>query len=213
MKKISASILLLISCLLCNAQNIIEENKAWRATQNLEFADSVTSPLTAEDRALFDSLPFFPIAEKFAVKTYLELTPDSKPFKMRTSTDRVADYRQYAIARFNIDDNTFELPVYQNLRLAQMPQYKNALFVPFTDLTNDIETYPGGRYLDVQKPEGDSLIIDFNKAYNPYCAYNDRYSCPIPPTDNHLEIRIEAGVLYKKSNTKKIKTPKVSIMK
>ena len=68
------------------------------------------------------------------------------------------------------------------------------MFLPFSDETNGIESYGGGRYIDLRIPEGNTLIIDFNSAYNPYCAYNDKYSCPIVPRENYLRTRIEAGV-------------------
>jgi uncharacterized protein (DUF1684 family) len=76
-----------------------------------------------------------------------------------------------------------------------MPKYKNYLFVPFKDMTNGKETYGGGRYLDLETTDiqNDSVILDFNKAYNPYCAYSNGYSCPIPPKENHLAVSIEAG--------------------
>ena len=77
------------------------------------------------------------------------------------------------------------------------PGYENSLFVPFTDLTNGKETYGGGRYMDVEIPEGDSIVLDFNKAYNPYCAYSTNYSCPIPPKENDLPISINAGLKIK----------------
>ncbi len=197
------------------AQNVFDDNKAWRAEQNKEFSDSATSPLTNEARANFDSLPYFPISEVYAVTAYLELTPASKPFKMKTSTDRLADYRQFGIAHFNIKGEDLKIPVFQNLSLLKNPKYKNYLFIPFTDLTNSVETYSGGRYVEAEIPEGDSLLIDFNKAYNPYCAYNDRYSCPIPPSESHLEARIEAGVLYnskKEKKSKNVKKPKASVI-
>lgn len=177
------------------AQNIIEENLAWRQNQNAEFRDSLTSPLKHEDRLKFDSLAFYPINETLYIKAAITLTPDSVPFKMKTSTDRLADYRQWGIAHFTFDGKKIDLPVYQNLRLLNIPEYKDYLFIPFTDLTNGHETYGVGRYVEAHIPEGDTLIIDFNKAYNPYCAYNDKYSCPIPPKENHLEIEVKAGEL------------------
>ncbi|AEV31450.1 Protein of unknown function (DUF1684) [Owenweeksia hongkongensis DSM 17368] len=178
-----------------SAQNIIEENTAWRKKQNAEFRDSTQSPLKDIDRKNFDSLAFYPINETFYIIASVTQTPDSVPFKMKTSTDRLADYRQWGIAHFEIDSQKFDLPVYQNLRLLSLPNYKDYLFIPFTDLTNGEETYGAGRYVEATLPEGDTLLIDFNKAYNPYCAYNDKYSCPIPPKENHLGIEIKAGEL------------------
>jgi uncharacterized protein (DUF1684 family) len=86
------------------------------------------------------------------------------------------------------------LAIYQNVDLVNTAGYEDYLFIPFKDLTNGEDTYGGGRYLDLKIPEGETILIDFNRAYNPYCAYNHNYSCPIPPFENHLKVKIEAGV-------------------
>lgn len=195
MIKLCTTLLLFSVFTTLSAQHILNENLQWRKNQNAEFKDSLTSPLKNEDRLSFDSLAFYPINEKLYIKATITLTPDSVPFKMRTSTDRLADYRQWGIAQFVIDEKQINLPVYQNLRLLNIPEYLDYLFIPFTDLTNGDETYGAGRYVEARIPEGDTLIIDFNKAYNPYCAYNDKYSCPIPPKENHIEAEIKAGEL------------------
>ena len=95
---------------------------------------------------------------------------------------------------FRLQGRTFKLPVYQNVELSMQPEYVNYLFLPFTDRTNGAETYGGGRYVDLHGPLGQRVTIDLNNAYNPYCAYSDRYSCPIPPTENHLDTEVRAGV-------------------
>ena len=210
-KKLFAAALITFS-LAGYSQNLIQENKEWRKVQNEEFRHEEHSPMEEKDRENFDSLAFFPIEEKFRVKAYLTLTPDSLPFKMKTSTDRLPDYRQWAIASFVIDGRTFNLPIYQSLRLLNKPGLEDYLFVPFTDLTNGTETYGGGRYIETHLPKGDTLIIDFNKAFNPYCAYSYRYSCPIPPKANHLDIEIKAGTkaeyFKKKTRSKRRKKRK-----
>ena len=195
MKKYCLTFFLTIITTALFAQSIIKENLVWRQNQNAEFADSAQSPLKEVDRLKFDSLAFYPINEAFYIKAAFTLTPDSVPFKMKTSTDRLADYRQWGIAHFEIDSQKVDLPVYQNLRLLNIPKYKDYLFIPFTDLTNGTETYGAGRYVEANIPEGDTLVIDFNKAYNPYCAYNGKYSCPIPPKENHLDVEVNAGEL------------------
>lgn len=170
------------------------EITAYQEELNREFADSASSPLTKEDRAEFTGLEFYPTDSSFRVVAVLERTPDARPFEMPTSTDRLPTYRKYAEAHFHLNGRPYSLSIYQNLGLMQNPAYKDYLFLPFTDLTNGFGTYGGGRYLNLRVPEGDSLIIDFNKAYNPYCAYNHKYSCPIPPKENHLDAEIRAGV-------------------
>jgi uncharacterized protein (DUF1684 family) len=87
------------------------------------------------------------------------------------------------------------LNVYQSHTLREKEGYKDYLFLPFTDLTNGNETYGSGRYIDLRIPERETIIIDFNKAYNPYCAYNYGYACPIPPKENKLKVEIRAGVM------------------
>ena len=114
---------------------------------------------------------------------------------MKTSTDRLPIYQRVGYLHFKIEDNDYSLSVFRNLDLSKKKEFKNYLFIPFKDFTNGVETYGGGRYLDIDKPvkKGD-WIIDFNKAYNPYCAYSYKYSCPIPPEENFLEVEIKAGV-------------------
>ena len=113
---------------------------------------------------------------------------------MKTSTARRPAYKKYGEIKFKIHGKKFKLNIYQNQRLMNNKLYADHLFLPFTDLTNGDESYGGGRYIDLTKPSANTMIIDFNKAYNPYCCYNSRYSCPIPPKENHLNIKVKAGV-------------------
>ena len=115
---------------------------------------------------------------------------------METSSKDKHIYRVYAVAHFRIHDTVQKLHIYQSQRLMEIEKYADHLFIPFTDLTSGEESYENGRYIDlkISDLETGSLTIDFNKAYNPYCAYvSDRYSCPIPPAENHLPIAIRAG--------------------
>jgi len=163
---------------------------------NTEYADAKTSPLTDEDRAVFTELPFFPIDTAFYVEAQFERTKRAKAFKMKTTTDRLPVYRPYGKAIFWLKGKKCELNIYQSDRLKKMPQYKDYLFLPFTDASNASSTYGGGRFIDLSIPKGKTIVIDFNKAYNPYCAYNHKYSCPIPPKENNLDIEVLAGVQY-----------------
>lgn len=166
----------------------------YQLEQNLEFADSATSPLTAEDIKDFSHLEFFPINPDLKIVAKFILKKGETPFEMATTTDRKPMYIKYGEAHFTLDGKDHVLTLYRSLRLAQMEAYQEYLFLPFKDFTNGIESYGGGRFLDLEVPEGDTIVIDFNKAYNPYCAYNSRYSCPIPPVENSLQIEIRAGV-------------------
>ena len=154
------------------------------------------SPLTEEDKGEFRELDFFTINKKFRVIASFERTPDAEPFVMLTSKERKEPpmYVKYGYLYFSIDGKDFKLEAYQNLKYKDHEEYGKELFIPFSDLTNGFDSYGGGRFLDILIPESDEIILDFNKAYNPYCAYNHKYSCPIPTKANHLELKIEAGV-------------------
>jgi len=161
---------------------------------NKEFSSKEESPLKEEDLANFESLDFFPLDSSFIVNAKLTLHKDSEPFAMKTTTDRLPIYKVYATATFELKGKEYSLEIYQNEKLVLTPEYEDYLFMPFTDQTNGDSSYGGGRYLDLNLPEGESIIIDFNQAYNPYCAYNDKYSCPIPPKNNDLDTKVLAGV-------------------
>ncbi|WP_426092268.1 DUF1684 domain-containing protein [Flavobacterium sp. DSR3-2] len=161
---------------------------------NAEYADAKTSPLIAEDLAVFKTLDFYPANETFFVIAKLVRTQKEKPFEMETSTDRKPLYVKYGELYFTINDRDFELNVYKNIELSKKKEYKDYLFLPFSDLTSGAESYIGGKYVDLRIPKGDSIVINFNTSYNPYCAYNYKYSCPKVPLENDLDIEIKAGV-------------------
>ena len=161
---------------------------------NAEYATAKTSPLTLEDLAEFKTLDFYPASETFFVVAKLVRTQKEKPFEMETSTDRKPLYVKYGELYFEINGQDFKLNVYENIELLKKKDYKDYLFLPFSDLTSGKESYIGGKYIDVRIPKGDTIMIDFNTSYNPYCAYNSKYSCPKVPLENDLEIEIKAGV-------------------
>lgn len=167
---------------------------------NAKFKDASKSPLTKKGLREFKGLDFFPISDTFKVKAELKKTPDAPIFNFPTTTDRVAVYKKYGVVSFMIHDENFELAIYKDEN--PQPEYNDHLFLPFFDNTNGKTSYEGGRFIDVlttDENEDGTITIDFNKAYNPYCAYSDRYSCPITPRDNYLDTEIKAGVKrYKK---------------
>lgn len=171
-----------------------QEAIAFQEELNAQFADSEESPLTEKDWLTFERLEFFPIDTSYRVRARLEFHKDSKPFAMKTTTDRLPIYKLYATARFQLQGKECSLEIYQNQDLIQDPEHSDYLFLPFTDQTNGNSSYGGGRYIDLSIPEGKEIIIDFNQSYNPYCAYNSEYSCPIPPRVNDLDLEIRAGV-------------------
>ena len=119
---------------------------------------------------------------------------DEKVFKMKTTGARLPEYVKYGELTFTIDGKPFKLNLYQNIDLTQKEGYEDYLFLPFSDLTCGKQSYIGGRYIDMRIPKTNTVTIDFNKAYNPYCAYNHKYSCPIVPLENDLNIEVLAGV-------------------
>ncbi len=177
-------------------QKIVDSNQQFRAELNAEYADSARTPLLYKDWKHFNGLPFYTIDTAFYVIANFEKAKRSKAFEMPTTTDRKPVYKLYGIATFKLKGETFNLHIYQNQKLKKSKKYKDYLFLPFTDLTGGDGTYPGGRFIDLRIPKGKTIVIDFNRAYNPLCSYNYKYSCPIPPPENHLETRIEAGVKY-----------------
>lgn len=169
---------------------------AFQKEVNDFYAHPEKSPLLPEDLETFKGHPFFEPNETFRVKAKFERVEDALPFLMKTTTDRLPQYQLYGVATFEINGQSFQLSLYQQLGFGRIAKEANQLFLPFTDLTNGHGTYDGGRFMDVEIPLGDTIVIDFNRAYNPYCAYNPNYSCPIPPKENHLETEILAGVQY-----------------
>ena len=158
------------------------------------FRDPETSPLPDRFRKDFEGLDFFWPDTTYVVKAYLERTPDAIPFHMPSTTDIKTLEVVYGIAHFTLNGSEHNLEVYQSLELIEEEEYKDYLFLPFLDNTNGEETYGGGRYIDLSIPQGDTLTIDFNKAYNPYCVYDKKYSCPLVPRQNYLRTEVRAGV-------------------
>lgn len=171
-----------------------EEILEFQNQLNKEYKDSVNSPLSKTDIIKFKGHTFYPIDLAFRVTATFVRAENEKPFKMSTTKGQARDYIKYGEVHFMIRGKKSKLNVYQSLDLLKTEQYKNYLFLPFKDLTNSIETYGGGRFIDLTIPDSKTLTIDFNKAYNPYCAYSDLYSCPITPIENTLNIKVKAGI-------------------
>ena len=161
-----------------------------------EFISEPRSPLTVKDTAFLD---FYPANKGWKVAARFTSTPGAESFDMPTYSGRTAQYRQFGTLQFEKDGASFTMSIYQNLRLLQMPEYKDYLFLPFKDPSNGEATYGGGRYIElrfgdlIEKEGQTTLMLDFNKCFNPYCAYSDGYNCPVPPRENHLLVSVEAG--------------------
>ncbi len=142
-----------------------------------------------------EKLQFYPLNERYRVTAGFERKENSEWFLMGSSGTIKSSYRVYGTLSFVLNDTAVTLNIYQSKQLMASPGYADYLFIPFTDRTSGLETYGGGRYIDlVQKDIKDNVyIIDFNKAYNPYCAYVSGYNCPIPPKENDINVTITAG--------------------
>lgn len=188
--------LLLIS-VAANAQNYQQTIAQHREAYKADFLKEERSPLKEADLV---NLDFFKPDSNYRVQAKVSLLNNQKAFKMPTYAGTTADYIRYAKVDFKLNGQALTLTLYRSIALLQHPQYKDLLFLPFTDETNNKSTYGGGRYidLDLKTIKNGQIEIDFNKAYNPYCAYSSGYRCPIPPEENDLAIAIEAGEkLYK----------------
>jgi uncharacterized protein len=150
------------------------------------FRASGGSPLTREQKKTFGGLRYFHENAALRYRVPLEKYPQPERIQMHTSTGQIAPYLKYAAVRFDVAGEKQALQVYKS-------EEQDALFLPFTDATTGIESYGAGRYLDPEEEGDGTIALDFNLAYNPYCAYNTEWSCPLPPRENRLAVRIEAG--------------------
>jgi uncharacterized protein (DUF1684 family) len=189
---ISFFVLFLMSC--TQEKRPLLGETDYQIEQNAKFKDATTSPLTDKDRKDFKGLEFFKFDSIYIVKAALKRTPESEWFNMKTTTERLSKERVFGQLTFELNDESFNLNVYQGEENMQTEGLEDYLFLPFLDDTNGEESYGGGRYIDLRIPESDSITIDFNKAYNPLCVYNEKFSCPIVPRINYLPIEIKAGV-------------------
>lgn len=158
-----------------------EKNNAMQEGEESPFGDSIA----------FNGLNYFPVDAKYRIDARLTEITQKKPVSLPTSDGREKTYLEYAYAEFTLEGVDNKLLI---LEIMDMGPYRGTLFLAFADKTSAGETYGAGRYLDIKKvPGAKSITLDFNEAYNPYCAYNDNYSCPFPPKENILAVAIQAG--------------------
>jgi uncharacterized protein len=174
------------------AQSYAEQIAKHREAYKQDFIKYEQSPLKKND---LQNLHFYAADSTYKVLAAIELLKNEKVFKMPTFDGSSSDYYKYAHVNFVLNNEKIQMSLYRSVYLSNNPVYKDHLFLPFTDETNNKETYGGGRYIDLDAKEitDNHIEIDFNKAYNPYCAYSDGYRCPVPPEDNDLQLAIKAG--------------------
>jgi uncharacterized protein len=177
---------------LAAAQTYADSIRQLRVLHFSELTDPAKKILTEDEIAHFEGLDYFLIDTTYIIEARF-IRKKGKKFKMPTSTSRSPVYRRFGFVQFQLNGMEHQLTVFQNIELKRQEGYANYLFLPFRDSSSGNESYGGGRYLDLVIPKGKKIILDFNLAYNPYCVYSDRYSCPIPPEENRLKTAIRAG--------------------
>lgn len=160
------------------------ELEEFRKEKDEFFAHHPQSPLTREQRKAFNGLNYFPEDESLRLEVQVEEFSQKDSVQMQTTTGDVQEYVRYGRFRFEVDGQSAELTIYES---------QHGFFLPFVDSLAGSETYPAGRYLDPDPLPGNRFLVDFNLAYNPYCAYNEMWSCPITPFENRIKIPIRAG--------------------
>jgi uncharacterized protein (DUF1684 family) len=185
-------ILLLLISLKSFAQDYQAQIAAFRKNYMNDFLEDKNSPIKKED---LQYLQFYNADSTYRVKAKYQLLQNPQTFIMPVFSGAGREYAPYAVLKFTLKNTPMQLTVYRSLALANIPAYKDYLLLLFTDETNGKATYGGGRYIDMREGEfkNDEVTLDFNKAYNPYCAFSAGYSCPKPPDENHLAIAVQAG--------------------
>lgn len=165
----------------------MSELEQFRAMKNDFFKNHFQSPLSNEQKKNFNGLNYFPENEALRFTLPLDRYAKPEPIRMQTSKGDLRDFLKIGQIHFPVNGQEITLQVYES------GDNPGEYFLPFVDATAPQETYGAGRYLDPERVSHDMLLVDFNVAYNPYCVYGDKWSCPIPPTENRLQVRIEAG--------------------
>ena len=165
----------------------LQESYKWQLEKNETFKGA-ESPLRPKEKTVFKHLSFFTPDTSFLVNARFELEPEPKAFEMPTTTNSFTKEVVYGRLFFSLKGVPQVLEVYRAFEAQD-----DYLFLPFFDKTSGVSTYGGGRYIDLRYPLTDSVLIDFNKAYNPYCAYNPKYACALVPQVNTLTVAVEAG--------------------
>jgi uncharacterized protein (DUF1684 family) len=180
-------------------ENIVDRDAAIRAQKDREFAAAPDGqPIAINRRAEFLPLAYFPIDPDYSVPAILRPSPEQQTMKMPTSVGAQREMRRVGRLEFTLKGQPLHLTAFVEVGAPNVDH----LFVPFTDMTGGTETYPGGRYLDLDRNATGVYEIDFNRAYQPYCYYNPTFDCPYPPPENRLAMPIRAGERIKKVQNK-----------
>lgn len=170
-----------------------EQLASHRETYKKDLLAASGGPLTDEGDLTY--VTFYAPDSTFRVTATVDRILRAEPFEMPTYNGKTRPHVAYALLTFVLRGKPQTLTLYRNLNVIRLPEFRDYLFLPFKDETSGTETYGGGRYLDIRTGEirNGHLVLDFNKAYNPYCAFKEGYPCPIPPKNNRLTVPVEAG--------------------
>jgi len=177
--------------------NYVSRVAADRSSKDSSFTTGSDSPIPADRRGEMLPLAYFPIDPDYAVAAILRQTNERTAISMPTSTGTVRQMRRVGSLEFAVKGQSLKLTAFVEVGAPNLDH----LFVPFNDLTSGTETYPGGRYIDLDRNATGIYEIDFNRAYHPYCYYNPTFECPYPPAENRLKVPIRAGEKLKHPNT------------
>ena len=161
---------------------------AWRADKD-RYMRSADSPVPPDKRATFPPLPYYDVDPSYQVPAALTVEPGEAVLELPTSTGQRRKMRKIGTLKFTLKGQPLTLSAFVDASTNDVRR----LFVPFGDLTNGTETYPGGRYLDLDRTATGIYDLDFNRAYHPFCVFNAEYDCPYPPRENRLQVPIRAG--------------------
>ncbi|KAA9332105.1 DUF1684 domain-containing protein [Hymenobacter busanensis] len=161
-----------------------------RKQKNEQFRSHRDSPLPEELHEKFDSLHYYPIDRAWRLTARLERLPAGDTLSLALTDGGADKYTRFARATFEWQGQPQTLTL-----LRRVSKTDSTLFVPFTDKTNGRGSYGGGRYLDVETParRDREVVLDFNRTYNPYCAYGGNFACPMPPKENWLTVEVPVG--------------------
>jgi len=166
-----------------------EQIAAWHAEKDQFMRESPQSPILEDRRASFAPLPYFPVDPASRIPAMLQVAPPGPPVEMATSTGQRRQMRRVGTLAFSLRGQPLSLGAFVEADEKDMRR----LFVPFGDLTNGVETYPGGRYLDLERTATGIYDLDFNRAYHPFCLFNAAFDCPYPPPESRMKVPIRAG--------------------
>ena len=170
---------------------------AIRAAKDDSFKNDPDSPVPQDKKSTLVPLAYFPIDESYAVPATLEPAEERTRLQVPTSTGKIRDIERIGTLKFSVKGQSLRLTAFRDLESREV----NRLFVPFSDLTSGAETYPAGRYMELDPTPTGIYLVDFNVAYHPYCYYSPEYDCPYPPKENRLEVPIRAGEKMQKADS------------